>query len=197
MTDRATLDPRIFEPVRRHRHPGDPPANLHDEVWDAEYVEMPPHDIQLCGLLSDLIAGTEFLLDRPELGRPTLGCNVSDRTDDWRLNYRCPDFLIVRPDSAAESRGTHFLGGPDVVVEIVSPGDRTREKLPFYAAVGVRELFILDRDPWALELYRPAGGELISVGVARPGDGELLTEAVPLRWTLTPTDPPAVAVTQS
>ena len=184
-------DPRIFEPVRRHRLPGDPPANLSDEVWDSEYVEMPPHDVELCGLLADLTRTVPLLGDGFVA---SLGCNVSDREDDWRLNYRCPDFQIVGPDSTARNRETHFLGGPDLLVEIVSPGDRSRQKLGFYAAVGTRELFVLDREPWELELYRLAGGELRSVGTTAPGGDPLRTEAVPLRWSLTAGVTPAVTV---
>ena len=55
---------------------------------------------------------------------------------------------------SAEDCGTHWLGGPDLAIEIVSPGDRTLEKLDFYAKVSTRELLVVDRDPWQLTLYR-------------------------------------------
>ena len=82
------------------------------------------------------------------------GANVSDREDDWTHNYRIPDVVVVFPGGAARDCGTHWCGGPDFCAEITSPGDRSRDKLDFYAAIGVRELLLIDRDPWALELYQ-------------------------------------------
>jgi Uma2 family endonuclease len=47
-----------------------------------------------------------------------------------------------------------MAGAPDVVVEIQSPGDEPYEKLPFYAALGVPEVWIVNRDTKVPELYR-------------------------------------------
>src|SRR5438067_1116105 len=81
------------------------------------------------------------------------GVNVSDRNEGWEQNYRCPDVVVFLPGTRAINRGAHWEGGPDFLVEIASDRDRAREKLPFYAAVGVREVLIVDRNPWGLELY--------------------------------------------
>jgi Uma2 family endonuclease len=81
------------------------------------------------------------------------GVNVSDRHKDWTSNYRDPDVVVYLPGNPAKNFGTHWQGGPDFLVEIISPFDRSREKLPFYAKVGVREVLVIDRDPWSLELY--------------------------------------------
>ncbi len=57
----------------------------------------------------------------------------------------------------AVNRGDYLEGPPDVVVEIESPGDETREKLGFYAALGVPEVWIIKRDektPEVLVLIR-------------------------------------------
>ena len=50
--------------------------------------------------------------------------------------------------------GTFWYGGPDFAVEVISPFDRSRKKFEFYARVGVRELLLVNRKPWSLELYR-------------------------------------------
>jgi hypothetical protein len=92
------------------------------------------------------------------------GVNVSDREKGWRKNYRCPDVAVVLPGCKAKNCGTHWFGGPDFAVEIISPKDRSREKLPFYSAVGVRELLLLDRQPWSLELFRLQERTLVSFG---------------------------------
>ena len=75
------------------------------------------------------------------------GCNVSDQPKRWRTNYRCPDVAVFLPGNPAEDRGSHWFGGPDFAVEILSRFDRIREKFGFYAKVGVRELLLVDRRP--------------------------------------------------
>lgn len=37
--------------------------------------------------------------------------------------------------SKAKDSGTHWVGGPDILVEITSPGEDPRQKLDFYAKV--------------------------------------------------------------
>jgi Uma2 family endonuclease len=64
----------------------------------------------------------------------------------------------------ARNCGTHWVGGPDFVVEVVSFEDRTREKIGFYASIGARELLIVDRAPWQLEHYRLVSNSLVLIG---------------------------------
>jgi Uma2 family endonuclease len=70
-------------------------------------------------------------------------------------------------------------------VEVVSPGDRSRQKLPFYASVGTRELLVVDREPWQLELYRLEGGQLALVRTATVENEAILqTRVIPFRFSL-------------
>ena len=88
-------------------------------------------------------------------------------------------------DTRATNQGTHWFGGPDFAVEIVSPNDRTREKLDFYASVGTRELLIIDRDPWVLELYRLQNDQLALVDRSTTDNGTpLVSDTVPLTFRL-------------
>ncbi|HEV2293267.1 MAG TPA: Uma2 family endonuclease [Tepidisphaeraceae bacterium] len=139
-------------------------ADRFDEVWEGVYMMAPlannEHQFlqaRLTRALQDALGPTG-----PELVQA--GANVSDREDGWTQNYRCPDVVVVLPGSVARDCGTHWCGGPDFCVEIISPGDRTRDKLDFYAHVGVRELLLVDRNPWGLELYRLANKQLELVG---------------------------------
>ncbi len=89
------------------------------------------------------------------------------------------------PARRAVNRDTFWYGGPDFAVEIVSKGDRSRKKLPFYAKVGTRELLIVDRKPWALELYRLDGEQMALVGRSTVEAPEPLASAVlPLSFRL-------------
>jgi Uma2 family endonuclease len=63
-----------------------------------------------------------------------------------------PDVVVALAGGQAKDCGTHWCSGPDFVVEIRSPSEDPRDKLDFYAAVGTREVLVIDRDPWALEL---------------------------------------------
>ena len=83
---------------------------------------------------------------------------MSDREEGWKENYRIPDMVFYSESNPAKACVTHLCGGPDFALEVVSPGDRSREKLGFYASVGTREVLLLDRKPWSLELFRLVGG---------------------------------------
>ncbi len=157
------LDGRVSEDlIARRRKLGN---DRYDEVWDGVYV-MPPmpnneHQRVVMGLCASLY---EVLGD----GAAILpGANVSDRWADWEHDYRCPDVVVVLAGGQAIDRGTHWQGGPDFLVEIMSPGDDTMAKLPFYARLGVREVLVVERDSRTPTLYRPARGRLVP---ARPAD---------------------------
>ena len=103
-------------------------------------------------------------------------------------DYRIPDLVLIGPSRGEINRNDYIEGAPDVVVEIESPGDETREKMPFYAKIGVPEVWIVGRDTKAFEVHllrggvyerRPPGpgGWVASpfAGVeGRPRDGKLL-----------------------
>ncbi len=57
-----------------------------------------------------------------------------------------------------------WTGGPDFVAEIVSPGETPCAKLGFYESIGTREVLIVHRQPWKLELFGLTDGKLKSVG---------------------------------
>src|SRR5258706_1248071 len=125
----------------------------YDEVWEGVYFMSPAPNFEHQGIATELAAILVELVNRNGLGKVFGNCNVSDR-DDWTLNYRIPDVAVFLRGNAARHMGTHCIGGPDLAIEIVSPDDRSWEKLPFYAAVGTKELLLLDRDPWALTLLQ-------------------------------------------
>ena len=128
-----------------------------------------------------------------------LEVNVTDRAEKWTKNYRIPDVAVFLPGNPAQNLKTHWLGGPDFAVEVVSPDDKSRKKLDFYAKVGVRELLLLDREPWQLELYRALEGKLVLIGLLQPGSAESISsEVLPLSFRLLATNPrPTIEVTRN
>lgn len=141
--------------------------DLLDEVWNGVYHMNPaPHSRhsqvqqQLAELLGPLARDAGLA---PRLGIFNLG-----QPDD----YRVPDGALLRPGADAV-----YLPTAALVVEIVSPGDDTWEKLEFYAAHRVDELLIVDPEKRQVDwLGRTPAGEYAPVersGLIGLGPGEL------------------------
>jgi Uma2 family endonuclease len=161
----------------------------YDEVWDGVYMIMPLADDEHQEVATRIGTTVSVVIEWPGLGHVRVGINVSDRRQGWKKNYRCPDVAVFLKGTKAVNCRTHWLGGPDFTVEIVSPRDHSREKLGFYEKIGVGELLLIDRDPWKLELFRRASGALAIVGESTAESQSVLTtEVVPLSWRLIPGD---------
>src|SRR5262245_5398850 len=148
------------------------------EVWDGVTVIMPLADTEHFDITTFFIWAFRSVFD-PSAGDRVQGpCNVSDQPKRWKRNYRNPDVAIFLSGNPAQDRRTHWYGGPDLAIEVVSPDDRSREKLDFYAGAGTREVLIVDRDPWQLELYQLRRGRMQSAGTTKPGSTKKLLSAI-------------------
>jgi hypothetical protein len=80
-----------------------------------------------------------------------------------------------------------------------SAGEDSRLKHDFYAKVNTREVLIVNRDPWAVELYRLQNGKLVLVGTSDATTSAVLTSSVlPLTFQLRPGTPrPTILVTHT
>jgi Uma2 family endonuclease len=176
------MDSGLAEAMRQERAAAG--SDRWDEVWEGTYMMAPLPNIEH----QELVAAISYALREvvPSGGGLVLpGANVSDREKGWKFNYRCPDVVVYLADTSAKNCGTHWCGGPDFAVEIVSPNDMVRDKLPFYGKVATRELLIVDRHPWSVELLRLSGKKLKSVGVSSGKRGRFLESRVlPLRFRL-------------
>ncbi|MDA1049342.1 MAG: Uma2 family endonuclease [Planctomycetota bacterium] len=160
-------------------------TDKYDEVWEGMYVMAPMANNEHQDLVDDLCTILTLAVKWPGLGRVNPGVNVSDRKTQWQENYRCPDVAVFLNETQAKDCGTHWFGGPDLAIEIISPFDRSTEKVPFYAKVGVRELIFIQRDPWAIVLHRLTNDRLIEVGRSTSADSRMLaSQVVPLNWQL-------------
>ncbi len=178
------ISPQVIDELILHRRALN--IDRWDEVWDGAYVVMPDPDIEHQGLVARFTIILGLIVELAGLGQIFAGCNVSDRESDWTKNYRRPDLAIYLDGNPAEAHDAFWLGGPDFAIEILSKGDSARRKLDFYAKVKTRELLLVDRDPWAIELYRLRRGKLVLVGRQTPGQAEVLASKVlPLSFRLT------------
>jgi Uma2 family endonuclease len=162
--------PGLEELKERRRRSG---LDRLDEVWEGvlHMVPAPSHEHaaisqQLAELLGPLAraAGLE-----PTLGEFNLGESEHD--------FRVPDGGLHRPGASGRWHPTAAL-----VVEIVSPGDETWQKLPFYAAHGVDELLVVEPGERSVRWLALAGEEYREVersGLVELGGAEL---AERLEW---------------
>jgi Uma2 family endonuclease len=174
-------------------------GDRYDEVWEGVYIvtPLPNNDHQvLVGELSYVLGET---VGRTGLGQVFPGANLSDRAEGWKTNYREPDVAVFLRGGRAIDRGTHWQGAADFLVEIISPGERTREKIPFYSGIGVVELLVIDREPWTLELYRHENGQLTKVGQSTLAAPDVIeAKTVVLTFELLPGEPrPQIRATHS
>ena len=177
------IDPYIEQQIRAQR--AESGADRLDEVWEGIYIMTPVPNLEHQDIATGLSTIFRVVIQWAGLGVVYQEVNVSDRERGWEQNYRVPDVAVVLNDTRARFCDTHLCGGPDFLIEIISPDDRSREKLKFYAKIGVRELMIVDREPWSLELYRLDGNEMQLVGTSRLDEAALLSsDVVPVKFRL-------------
>ncbi len=134
------------------------------EVWEDVTVMSPVPNNDHQNLVNSLGGVFWLVISQNSLGTVYQGVNLSDRTPNWLENYRNPDVTVFLNGNPAADHGTHYVGGPDFAVEVVSPGETPAAKFAFYAAVGTRELLVVHRDPWRLELFALDAGQLKPAG---------------------------------
>ncbi|NJC83287.1 Uma2 family endonuclease [Planosporangium mesophilum] len=145
----------------------------------------------------ELVDGVMVVVPSPSLGHQTIGNLL------WAwLRQRCPDRLDVatavgvavtpnrtcEPDvllySAEVSRTHHFLMPHEVmlVVEVVSPGTRRRDRLEkpaVYAEAGIPNLWRVEQDPVHVYAYTLTNG--VYKELANSADELVLDEPFPIR----------------
>ncbi len=128
------LDPPtagLEELLERRRRSG---LDRLDEVWEGvlHMVPAPTHEH------GDLESQLHTIL-RPLASKAALTMVGRSNLSEDEHDYRVPDSALHRAGASGAWHPTAPL-----VVEIVSPGDESWEKLPFYAAHRVDEVLILD-----------------------------------------------------
>lgn len=130
-----------------------PPSRWHQEfVTRLEYVLLP-------------VAERMGLKLTHETGLFRPGVDESD--------YRTPDLVVYKPENGSE-RGVE--GQAELVVEVLSPKDESRAKLPFYESVGTCEVLLIEPNTREVELFVLRAGKL---HVALPDErGEVRSAAL-------------------
>lgn len=131
-----------------------------DEVWEGVLHVVPPPTSQHQLIQRDLVLalvraaerfGLEVLWEMAVYPKPT--------------NYRIPDVTVV----GRENIQTIGCSSPELILEVLSPSDESRDKLPFYAAQQVGEVWLVDPSTRATEVYVLRGGTYFAVLPNRAG----------------------------
>lgn len=180
------LDPELARELRADRKARG--IDQHDEVWEGVYVMSPIADNEHQEIVAGLTAAFYQVIRDSKAGSVFPGINVSDRVEQWKKNFRSPDVAVVLQGSKARSHSTFWTGPIDFVVEVLSRGDRSRRKLPFYSKIGVREALFVERNPWRLKLFRHNGSKLQLIGQCDAVNApSLASEVLPFSFGLVET----------
>jgi Uma2 family endonuclease len=165
MMHAAMIPASMLEERRRLGH------DRFDEVWEG-VLHMVPFPTPVHQLVErNLFLALNTVAERRSL-LAILNTGLYDPKTRGHASYRGPDISII-DRSALSDRGIE--GVAHLVVEIISPDDESRDKLPFYARVGVREVWLLDPSKKTIEVFAgmtpiaPEGGR-----VAAPSLGLVL-----------------------
>lgn len=149
-----------------------------DEMWNG-VLHMPPMPNGMHQDFSGDLRGYlkhHWAKPRGGLARQEVNLTTPEDEAHWTLNYRIPDLVLVSRDRLHIDKNTYMAGAPLVVVEVKSPDDETYDKFPFYARLGVPEVWVFDRDTRTPEVHVLAAGPAYQPRPADP-DGWLRSPA--------------------
>jgi hypothetical protein len=165
----GTPPPELQALLERRRQAG---MDRLDEVWQGVRHMVPAPSIEHARVAQQLAV----LLDGPARTaglEPTMHeFNVGESDQDFRV----PDGGLHRPGATGVWHATAA-----VVVEILSPGDESWKKLPFYADHHVDEVLLVDPTERTVTWLALRGGEYVAVqrsGLIELGPAELAERLV-------------------
>lgn len=153
-----------------------------NERWaewvDGKVIRMAPVTLGHQEILNFLLALLRLYVEERDLG--VLSTAPYAMHLPSRRRVREPDLLFVSRDRMERLQDRYLEGGADMVVEVVSPDSRRRdrvEKVIDYEAEGVLEYWLIDPSRRQVELRRlGAGGRYHLI---EPEKGIFTSEAIP------------------
>lgn len=137
--------PEIEDWLRRRRALG---QDRRDEIWKGVYHVAPLEHVRN-GLLAAELSALLVPLARDRSLRVSNPTNLGTPED-----YRGPDLLVIRADASLQL----YMPSAELVVEVLSPGDESWQKLPHYAVHGVGEVWMIDPDARTVRMLALSDG---------------------------------------
>jgi Uma2 family endonuclease len=135
-----------------------------DEVWDGVLHVVPAPSSLHQILESDLEAVLRPIAASSNL-RLLHNLSVYDATVG-SPDYRTPDLVVADPVHISK-RGVEARA--ELVIELLSPNDESRDKLPFYARCGIPEVWLVEPITRAVEVYVLRGATYFAATPDRDG----------------------------
>ena len=155
-----------------------------DEVWDGVYVMSPLANDEHQRIATFISSVLFQVIQTPRLGQVRQGINLTDQPEDWTHNYRIPDVVVFLKGGNGVCQDTFWTGAPDFLAEVVSPGEEPEDKFEFYGRLGTRELLLVHRDPWRLELYGPEANTMKLLQTANVNESRINSSVLELTFSL-------------
>lgn len=154
-----------------------PETNLRYEIIDGEMIMSPAPTIEHQWIISNIMDVLRPYVKRLKLG-VALPAPLDVVVSRKPLRARQPDILYISFErsgkSAREMREMKvFEIAPDLVVEILSPGERSRtlkSKLQDYTKIGVRECWLVSAESNTVEVLRLTPQGAIRINLFGAGD---------------------------
>ena len=129
-----------------------------DELWEGVLHMVPPSSPRHNRVSFDLYIALRAIAARHGLEAypdPT-GIYAPDlNPKSWRV----PDVALARPEQVSE----RWLEGAVLAVEVLSPRDESYKKFPFYARVGLSEVWIIDPKTRVPEVFSIVNGAFVAL----------------------------------
>jgi len=166
---------RLVTAEEFERYPHEPPYERF-ELVEGRVIRMSPVSFDH----GRVVARLGFLLSRHLEHHPvgTVGMEVGFKLASNPDTVRGPDIAFVRRDRVPTSGRGFFTGAPDLVIEVLSPDDRSgavRAKTEQYLATGVPVVVIVDPEERTARTFRPG---LPPVALSSPNDVLDLSDAI-------------------
>jgi Uma2 family endonuclease len=146
------------------------------ELVDGEVITLTPPGFQHGCIAARIAAMVDRHVDANRLGSVCGEAGfVVSRNPDTVL---APDVAFVRTERDDREETRYFPGAPDLVVEVLSPDDRTSEvaeKAARWLRAGARLVWIVDPDRRSVTVKRPGAADAI----VHEGDTILGFDVVP------------------
>jgi len=139
------------------------PDNYRHEIIEGEHFMSPSPNVYHQEIVRKLTIYLSRYVQRKGLGR----IFVSPVDVVFQETDVCvPDLVFISKENDAIIKAENIQGAPDLVIEILSPSTKKRDrelKYKRYAYYGVKEYWIIDPEKQLVEVYDLAANQLIKV----------------------------------
>ncbi len=159
-----------------------PHENQHVEWVDGKVVPMAPISNEHTDITGFLLTILRVFSEAHNVGR-VLYEPFQMKTDP-NLPGRSPDLLVLKTENFSRLKKNHLIGPADLVVEVISPGSRSRdrgEKYYEYEQGGVPEYWLIDPERKQAEFYA-RGSDNFYHAIPPTSDGIFQSAVLPNLW---------------